>query len=162
MTATDGSETIGHVLQVSVGTLPEPPVPPENGVPVIGAVQDKTAMVNGTFTLALTSSDPDAWDSVNLTFKLVSGPEGLVVSAEGVVLWLPAHDQVGEHEVVVSLGDTKDATTRSFNVVVEAVDGDGDGVEPTTEGNGDWLVVALAIVIVVLVVLMLWMYMGHR
>ena len=154
ITASDGEETLTHDLTVEVA---EPPVPPANKVPVIQAVVVGNATAGEAFTLTISGSDEDPWDAGNLTFTLVSGPAGMVVSADGTVLWLPTDDQVGTHPVVVSLSDSKNATTQDFDVdVVE-----GDDVEETTS-DYMWAMIAMAIVVVILVVLLVIMYTRQR
>ena len=156
VTATDGEETITHDLTIEVA---EPPVPPANKVPVMQVVEVDNATAGEAFTLTLSGSDEDPWDAGNLTFALVSGPAGMVISANGVVLWLPTEDQTGTHPVIASLSDSKNATTQEFDVEVVKPD------KKTVEETGDdymWLVIAMAVVVVVLVVLMLLMYIRQR
>jgi hypothetical protein len=159
LTATDGTETITHALTVAVEEEPEPPIPPPNKVPVIEEVVVSNATAGEAFTLSLTGSDGDPWDAGNLTFTLVSGPAGMVVSAEGTILWLPTEDQVGTYPVVVELSDTKDATTYEFDV--EVVEADKGSVEETSD-DYMWLVIAMAIVVVILIVLMVVMHTKQR
>lgn len=119
ITATDGNATITHALDLTVNKLPPPVVPPANNPPRINPVTVNFTRVGQAFALKLTGSDSDAWDSVNLTFRLVSGPAGLMVSADGSVLWIPAKDQAGMHTVTVSLSDGKNSATSAFTVEVK-------------------------------------------
>ncbi len=156
VTASDGVETIYHTLTITVA---EPPVPPANKVPGISQFTVGNATSGEAFTLMLTGSDGDPWDGGNLTFTLVSGPSGMIVSADGAVLWLPSKDQLGTHPVVISLSDSKNSTTAEFDVVVTEAE------KPDVEETGDdymWLVIAMAVVVVVLVVLMMLMFMRQR
>ena len=99
----------------------------------------------------------------NLTFTLVSGPAGMLVSADGGVLWLPTDEQVGTHPVVISLSDSKNSTTMNFDVeVVKATKDDGDGGEVESDNTFKWLAVALLVVVLVLVALMLMMYRSQK
>jgi hypothetical protein len=156
LTASDGEETISHEFAVSVA---EPVVPPANKVPTILEFVVENATVGAAFTLELEGADGDPWDGDNLTFTLVSGPAGMIVSADGAILWLPSKEQVGTHPVVIELSDSKNSTTAEFDV--EVLEPEKERVE---EEGDDYmsLVVALAIIVVLLVVLMLWMYMKQR
>ena len=167
ITATDGTQTITHELTVTVDARPGPPVTPDNKVPVVQDVSDTNVTAGEAFTVSLSGSDGDVWDAANLTFTLKSGPVGLVVSADGEVLWLPTDSQEGTHQVEVELSDSKDIVTASFDVEVlkapQVNDGNGGG------GNGGdtsddylWLVMILAVVVVVLAVVMLMMYVRQR
>ncbi len=156
VTAYDGVETITHAFTVHVA---EPPVPPANKVPEIEDFVVTNATAGEAFTLRLGGVDGDPWDGDNLTFTLVSGPPGMVISADGTILWLPGEDQVGTHPVKVALSDSKDSTTADFSVEVLEAD------KPRVEDTGDdyaWMAAVLAIVVVILVLLLLAMYFRKR
>jgi hypothetical protein len=155
VTATDGTETATLEFTVTVEKVPVP----ENKVPVIQAVADGNVTVGLPFTLSLTGSDEDSWDAANLTFTLKSGPLGMLVSADGGILWLPTDDQVGTHEVEVALSDSKNSTTMSFDVeVIEATGTGGDGVEAESDDTFKWMAISLLIVVLVLVALLVMFY----
>ncbi len=160
VTASDGTVKIAHVFNVTVEAEPEPPA---NKVPVIGEVGAVNVTAGEAFHLKLVGSDGDEWDTVNLTFTLVNGPEGMVITSDGEILWLLGSDTVGVRYVTVELTDGKGKATLDFEVEVmeaDVDDGDGDGVEDG--GDYLWLVVALVVVVLLLVAVMLWQYMGQR
>jgi Tol biopolymer transport system component len=159
VTATDGTETITHEFTVTVNAWPEPPV---NNVPVIGDVGQLNVTEGEAFWLMLVGSDGDEWDAGNLTWTLVDGPEGMVISSEGDVLWLPDDDTVGVHQVTVELTDGKDKATLDFEVEVLEVEDDGGDTSDVEGGDYLWLVIALALVVVLLVAILLRTQMGQQ
>jgi hypothetical protein len=136
LTATDGLVNITHQFNVTVNRLP---VPPANNPPRIDTVTVTPARVGQAFTCKLNGSDLDAWDAANLTFRLVSGPAGMIVSADGNILWIPAKDQAGSHTVTVAISDGKGTTTTVFTVEVRKP----AAVAASTGGNEGWLVAML-------------------
>ncbi|MBL9174432.1 MAG: hypothetical protein JNL10_12910 [Verrucomicrobiales bacterium] len=92
--------------------------------PQIAAVGNLAADEGIPLSYTLSASDPDG-PSSGLTFSLVSGPPGLVVSPAGVVSWTPKETQGGaSHPVVVAVTDSavspKSATTQ-FSIQVADV-----------------------------------------
>ena len=118
LTASDGKATINFTFNINVKALPPPVIPPPNNLPRIETVTVPPVKAGQTFTLRLNGTDTDAWDGRNLTFRLVSGPAGMIVSADGNILWIPAKDQAGSHTVTVALSDGKNTTTTTFTVEV--------------------------------------------
>jgi len=102
-----------------VKALPPPVIPPPNNLPRIETITITPVKAGQTFVLKLNGSDSDPWDAKNLTFRLVSGPAGMIVSADGNLLWIPAKDQTGSHTVTVALSDGKNTTTTVFTVEVK-------------------------------------------
>jgi len=132
--ATDGNSTITHLFILNVGH-PVPGTSPPNGPPVLGPVAGSAATAGRTFILRLNGTDPDSYDAVNLTFHLVSGPAGMALSADGILLWVPGDDQVGLNTVTVALSDGKNTTTSAFTVTVtksaaRTVITNSDGISP--------------------------------
>jgi hypothetical protein len=153
LTATDGAANITHRFNLTVNKLP---VPPANNIPKIDTVTVAPVKAGQTFTLKINGSDADGWDARNLTFRLVSGPAGMIVSADGSVLWMPAKGQVGSHTVVVALSDGKDSATTTFTVEVRKP----SAVAAQTTGyNEGWL---LAMVFLGLFVGVLLMFLMTR
>jgi len=118
LTASDGKATINFTFNINVKALPPPVIPPPNNVPRIETVTVTPARVGQAFAYKLNGSDADMWDAKNLTFRLVAGPAGMIVSADGNLLWIPAKDQSGSHTVTVALSDGKNTTTTVFTVEV--------------------------------------------
>jgi len=119
--ATDGCYTIVTAFNITVNSIPvppPPPPPPENNVPAIAAVSDRDGVEGVAMNVQLSGNDADKWDARNLTFRLVAPPAGAVISANGLLSWVPTTDQVGNHTITVSLSDGKNSTTTSFNVTV--------------------------------------------
>jgi len=151
--ATDGALTIGTVFNITVNAIPvtpPPPVPPANNVPAIDAIGDRLATEGKTLSLQVTGKDSDSWDARNLTFRLVSPPAGMVISADGVLSWTPAKDQVGKKLVTVSLSDGKNSTTSSFNVTVaKAAINPGNGGKTTESGYSTGTMAGLGIIMLI-------------
>jgi hypothetical protein len=54
------------------------------------------------------------------TFTMVQGPNGLTISREGKLQWMPRPDQVGTHELQIKLAFDKDATElHRYQIIVE-------------------------------------------
>ena len=121
ITATDGLLNISVAFNITVNAIPvapPPPVPPANKVPTMDAIGDRQATEGKALSVQITGTDADSYDARNLTFRLVSPPTGVVLSADGLLFWVPSKDQVGKHVITVSLTDGKNSTTASFNVTV--------------------------------------------
>jgi hypothetical protein len=123
-----GSDSIYYLLTV-LPREPDPVIPPENIPPSIDPLSDMNATVGEVFYLLVTGSDPDEWDAVNLSYRLEIGPSDMIVSRDGILLWTPGEENLGNHTVMVVLSDGKNATGSSFVLSVysgEEYDG-GDG-----------------------------------
>lgn len=67
------------------------------------------ATIRTPHKITLPVLDPDGDD---ITYEVLSGPEGLMVHQSlGVVAWYPLRDQVGEHQTVIRATDTFGNTT---------------------------------------------------
>ena len=140
VSGTAGQFTIYHAFVLTVKGFVT------NNPPMIQAVANATAKVGQAFSLKLDGSDPDSWDAVNLTFRLVSGPAGMVVSAEGSILWVPTKEQVGKQSVTVGLSDGKRSTTAAFVITVNpATASDPSGIP--TGASSAWMVLIFVICI---------------
>ena len=115
VTATDGVLTIGTAFNITVQMIVPPPV---NHPPTFDQILDWKFKAGRTIFLNLTGNDSDPSDAANLTFRKVSGPAALTISAEGNLVWTPAKDDVGEHTVQVALSDGKNTTAASFTVTI--------------------------------------------
>jgi len=62
--------------------------------------------------------DPDTTETSLLTFSIVKGPNGSVISNDGIFSWTPVKEDIGSHLVTVALNDTIDQTTMSFFIEV--------------------------------------------
>lgn len=114
-TPTEAQGPLTHVVTVRVTDDGEPPLSATNAFtiavreinlpPGFDPVEDSTIPRLVPFGLALSASDPDL--PVNaLSYSLVSGPDGLSVSADGLLTWTPAAEQSpSTHEVRVRVTD---------------------------------------------------------
>lgn len=119
-----------------------------NHPPNIKKVANATVKVGDIFTLKLNGSDQDVWDAVNLTFRLESGPTGMIVAANGMVMWTPMKDQIGKQNVTVGLSDGKNSTTATFNLTVEPATTNGPSNTPAGP-SFVWIVIILVICLLI-------------
>lgn len=97
--------------------IPRPRAGQQNQSPTIRAVGIAEAVVGEPFRLRMQLSDPDG-DPVSL--RVAAAPEGLAwATNHGMLLWVPAKEQVGEHLVLLQAQDGNGgvaATTVSVRV----------------------------------------------
>jgi len=136
LTATDGQATIWHAFVINVNEA-VPVLPPVNHPPVIDPISDRTATAGRAFFLNVSGSDPDINDT--LMFTLIKGPAGMVISADGMILWVPTAAQAGNNTATIGLTDGKDQTNASFKVtvVLTGTSGDDDVTDEDTDSDGD-------------------------
>jgi len=92
-------------------------LPTTNTAPVITTETLPNAVVGTAYTATVAATDVDVADA--LTFSLVSGPTGMVISEAGVISgWTPA--AVGTEDVSVAVTDGTDSVSADFTVTVEA------------------------------------------
>jgi len=147
--ATDGHAVIAHtfVLKVLKAGTVVPPVTPPNKAPTIDAIAAQQATTGTAFTLKVTGKDADTWDAKNLTFRLVNPPSGMVISADGQIVWTPTANQVGTYPVSVSLSDGKNSTSATFQLNV--VKGTSGKVTKETGYSLPWLLGLLVVGLVI-------------
>jgi VCBS repeat-containing protein len=87
-----------------------------NDAPVITSVAVTAATEDELYRYQVTASDVD---NDALTFTLTSAPEGMTMSAAGLIEWTPANG-VSSGAVTVSVSDDVDTVTQSFEVTVRA------------------------------------------
>ncbi len=79
---------------------------------------DGVVASGGTFTRALTATDPDAGDT--LTFSLVDGPSGMTVSPAGALSWVSGAT-ANLRSVIVRVSDSAgNADFARFNIAIQA------------------------------------------
>ncbi|ARN73537.1 putative Ig domain-containing protein [Oceanicoccus sagamiensis] len=100
-----GSTNQSYTLSVS-GTNRDPIIISE---PVI------TGAENTLYEYALQASDDDG---DGLSYSLISAPEGMSVSTEGLVSWLPDFDSAGEHTIEVGVSDSDITISQQFIITV--------------------------------------------
>ncbi len=87
-----------------------------NKAPVIISEPTITATENNQYSYQLEVEDPDG-DSI--TYLLLLSPEGMSINTEnGLITWTPTNNQVGIHQVVVEIYDSKYSVIQSFEIEV--------------------------------------------
>jgi len=90
-----------------------------NGAPVIISEPTITATENNQYSYQLEVNDPNG-DS--LTYFLVLSPEGMNINSKnGLISWTPTNNQVGIHQIIVEISDSKQSVTQSFEIEVSNV-----------------------------------------
>ncbi len=88
-----------------------------NRTPVFTSEPPSEIFVNHRLDYPLEAFDPDF--DVPLSFALVSAPAGMTIRQDGLLFWTPGLDQVGSHEVVISVTDPLGATSeQAFDIEV--------------------------------------------
>lgn len=77
---------------------------------------DAIAYENVTFNYHIKASDAD---NEKLELALLKGPEGMRLSGDGTLIWLPHFAQDGSHIVKLSVTDGKDSSFQDFVLEVE-------------------------------------------
>ena len=97
-----------------------------NAAPEIVSIPRTTGAVGAAYDYQILVEDLD--DNV-VEFDLERGPDGLTISADGLLTWAPGIEDLGSHEVSVRVTDANGLTaTQSFTLVIE-VDVDAPVVE---------------------------------
>ena len=87
-----------------------------NRAPIIISEPAITATESNQYSYQLESKDPDG-DS--LIYLLTLSPEGMSINSEnGLMIWTPTNDQVGNNKVVVEISDGRESVTQSFEIEV--------------------------------------------
>ncbi|WP_165840151.1 Ig-like domain-containing protein [Motiliproteus coralliicola] len=87
----------------------------DNQFPQISSRPLTTAVVGYDYRSQIVASDPDG---DLLSFGTTVQPEGMNVSAEGLVEWTPLPDQVGSHEVTLFADDGQGRALQTFTIQV--------------------------------------------
>lgn len=92
-------------------------VPVTNAAPVITSEPQPQAVLGEPYLYQVLASDPDG-DA--LEFSLVEAPAGMLIdSASGVIDWIPAEGQQGEHQVSILVEDPRGGSaTQGFTLTV--------------------------------------------
>ena len=89
-----------------------------NDPPELSSILDATAAIGMLFSTPFFASDPDPTDS-SLTYSLDIFPEGMVIGPGNSIEWVPRADQIGTHQVTLSVMDDEGASDSiSFTVTV--------------------------------------------
>jgi hypothetical protein len=97
-----------------------------NVAPQFSALGPKAVRPGSDWSLQLSASDSDLPAQV-LSYKLVSGPSGMLVGTNGMLSWKPTVSQVGVHPVTVSVSDGVTSVDGAFSMTV------ADQIEPRLE-----------------------------
>jgi hypothetical protein len=96
----------------------------ENRAPVFEGSPNTTARVGAEYSSNLTATDPEG---AALNWKLVSAPAGMNINSEtGAISWVPSEDQVGTHQVAITVTDGRFTVGRTYSVTVA-----GDRLPPS-------------------------------
>lgn len=83
--------------------------------PLINSVPENVAYVGQTYYYQVSVFDPD---SDVLLFFLMQGPNGMNISENGVVEWVPSINQTGNQSVIVVVSDNYFNVSQEFNIEV--------------------------------------------
>jgi len=90
-----------------------------NSAPVITSIPDYTAEANTLYTYTITATDTDCWP--NITYSLVSGPDGMTFDGTDTISWTPTCGQLGGHSVTVRATDNyPESTDQTFIITVSS------------------------------------------
>ena len=106
------SLSVTNSFQVIVREVNQPPVLPELGQLEVDALKSWKWNLGG--------KDEDLPAQV-LTYRLVRGPQGLAMSAQGAIQWTASLAQRGLHELEVSLGDGVTSVSRIYSLKVQVL-----------------------------------------
>ncbi len=89
-----------------------------NSAPLWSEIGTRRMTEGSTLSFTLKASDTD-WPAQSLTYRLVEGPEGLVVTSQGLLSWRPSEAQgASTNRVRVGASDGLATTEQSFDIVV--------------------------------------------
>jgi hypothetical protein len=97
-----------------------------NDVPEITSSPNTQAITGVEYVTYIEAKDIDPTDD-DLTFSLTKSPKGMVIDqTNGIITWIPAKDQGGPTEVMVTVSDGNDGTTsQTYLVDVETYETPG-------------------------------------
>lgn len=126
VSATDGRYSIYHEFDLTViDSYPEHPIK-------IDDIENMTIEKGGLFQFQLTAR---IYDNASPVFSLISGPDGMLVSSSGGVLWLA--DSEGTYPVTVGCSDERSSSQTTFNLTVTASSIPGEDEDNDNRSNGD-------------------------
>jgi len=131
VTVTDGEVMIWHLFNINVSEVPEV-VAPDNIVPILANISDQEIDEGKTLTVQITASDEDG-DPI--FFSVVDGPDGMVISSDGMLVWTPFEEDIGNHTIIVRVTDGNGSATKTFKIWVKDVPDTTDPNGSTTNGS---------------------------
>ncbi|HCC70036.1 MAG TPA: hypothetical protein DEQ09_02640 [Bacteroidales bacterium] len=91
-----------------------------NHTPIILSEPTTIACLDEEYNYDVNAIDED---EDNLVYELTNSPEGMSIDINsGEIFWLPQADQIGEHDVVISVDDGELSAIQSFTIVVQEND----------------------------------------
>jgi hypothetical protein len=99
-------------IEIIVREVNQPPVLPDFGVATVDALK--------VWSMKLQANDLDI-PSQTLTYRLVRGPQGLILSTNGVIEWTPNLGQAGSHVLEVAVDDGVASVSQIATVTVKVV-----------------------------------------
>jgi uncharacterized protein (UPF0179 family) len=124
------SMSVTNSIQILVREVNQPPVVSDLGRPIIDARKN--------WVLNLKANDLDI-PSQPLTYRLLSGPQGLTLSAKGFLEWTPTLGQAGSHILEVAVDDGVMSVSLALTVTVQVVNTapilNSMGTRRVSEGN---------------------------
>ncbi|MDV6032260.1 MAG: hypothetical protein F9B45_19665 [Phycisphaera sp. RhM] len=89
-----------------------------NNPPVIESAAKATATVGDLYAYDVIATDPERDPR---TYELTSGPIGMTMDDQGRIRWLPSETDIGTHQVLLKVSDTRGAfDTQGFDLQVLA------------------------------------------
>ncbi|WP_225410708.1 S8 family serine peptidase [Stigmatella hybrida] len=127
--------TVVRVMDEDSYTELSIPIPLQNVAPTLALPAPAEALEGSLLALRLTATDPGA---DTLTFSVSNAPEGLNVTADGLLLWTPRFAQGSAegrpHTVTVTVTDDDGASdSKTLTLTVRWKDADGDGMADSWE-----------------------------
>jgi hypothetical protein len=111
---------------------------------IIDTIGNRDVIAGDELVLEVKVADPSRWDTENLTFSLVSPPDGVDISSNGTITWVPNDDQVGEHEITVWLYDKRESEASAIVITVSKD-------ETGTSGGATSIPMALIVILVCII-----------
>lgn len=88
-----------------------------NDAPTILSAPSSPAMVGNSYQYQMVVTDPE---NDLISYQLVQSVTGMRISEQGLLTWTPIAEQIGEHDVIISLTDSVNTLTHSFTLAAVA------------------------------------------
>ena len=166
LSASDGALTINHLFNIKVLDVNH-----NNSPPSIYSVLDITITSGKTVSLEFRAHDEDG---DTLIFSLRDPPDGMVISAEGELVWTPNNDQVGVHRITLDVSDMVVSSLLIFNITViipqvedvnideNNTDDDDDFVSKEGKDENDLIFYLIIITMIIVIISLLWVVFSRR
>jgi len=119
-----------------------------NKPPTVTPVTAQTSSSGQTFKYKIKVTDPDPWDSTNITYTLSENPAGMTMNQNtGEISWSPGTNDIGTHHVKVVVSDTKASVDVDFNITIKKA------TPPTQKPDNTILLLLILVVIICVIVI---------